>query len=205
MLLSLLTLFIVQLIAVSLPGPDFLIVVRNTLKHGRLVGYLCSLGITTGVLLFATIAVFGLSLIGKDYHWVLDIVSVLGACFLLYMSYKCFTSKQHLTDKEMTQGERSSKKQAWVTGLLTNLSNPKVIVFFLSILPLFMQDYHSFGYHIAVILVIIITTMLWFFMITTIIGHKLIRQFFMDYSHILEKVFGTVLILFAVALFISLF
>ncbi len=205
MLLSLLTLFIVQLIAVSLPGPDFLIVVRNTLKHGRLVGYLCSLGITTGVLLFSAIAVFGLSLIGKDHHWGLDIVSVLGACFLLYMSYKCFTSKQHLTDKEMTQGKRSSKKQAWITGLLTNLSNPKVIVFFLSILPLFMQDYHSLGYHIAVIVVIIITTMLWFFMITTIIGHKVIRQFFMDYSHILEKVFGTVLILFAVALFISLF
>jgi threonine efflux protein len=204
-LLSLLTLFIVQLIAVSLPGPDFFIVVRSTLKHGRLVGYLCSLGITTGVLLFASIAVFGLSLIGKNYHWVLDIVSVLGACFLLYMSYQCFTSKQDLTDKEMTQGKRSSKRQAWMTGLLTNLSNPKVIVFFLSILPLFMQDYQSFSYHIAVILVIIFTTILWFFMITTIIGHKAIRKFFMNYSHILEKVFGTVLILFAVALFISLF
>ncbi|MFT6835356.1 MAG: threonine efflux protein [Francisellaceae bacterium] len=205
MFFSLLTLFAVQIVAVSLPGPDFLVVVRSTLKHGRMAGYLCSLGITTGVLIYCSFAVFGLSLISEDNHWVLNLVSALGACFLLYMSYKCFTSKSQITKQEMKEEERSSKKTAWLTGLATNISNPKVIVFFLSILPLFMKDYHSISYHIAVILVIIVTTALWFSMITILIGHKMIRNFFLNYSHVLEKIFGVVLILFAIGLLISIF
>ena len=81
MFASLFSLFVIQLIGVSLPGPDFFIITRSTLKHGRLTGYLCSAGITTGVFIYASIVVFGLSIISKYHENIINIISILGAFF----------------------------------------------------------------------------------------------------------------------------
>jgi threonine/homoserine/homoserine lactone efflux protein len=205
MFLSLLSLALIQLIAISSPGPDFLLVVRSTLKHGRKTGYLYALGIASGITLYSAAVVFGLGYLGKEAHQILRIIAILGGFFLLYMSYKCFTSKTHLTSAKMSQGEACSKKKAWTTGFITNISNPKVMVYFVSILPIFVQKYNNFGYHLAIVLIIVLINVSWFMTMATIIGLPRVRNFFIRYSHTLEKIFGTILILFALMLFYSFF
>ncbi len=203
MFASLFTLLCIQMIAVSLPGPDFFIVTRSTLKHGRLTGYLCSLGITCGILIYASVCVFGLGAINQNHQSLIHIISIIGACFLFYLSFKCLTAKKHISSSELTEGQKCNKKTAWLTGFLTNLSNPKVMVFFISILPLFLQNYPYVSYYIATIFILVFSTLIWFSFVTTIIGHKKIRSLFLNYSHILEKIFGVILFVFAILLIIS--
>ena len=119
------------------------------------------------------------------------------------MSYNCLTSKPNISKQELSEGKGCNKKTAWLTGFLTNLSNPKAIVFFLSILPLFLQNNQGISYQCTVVLIIIFTTFIWFSFITTIIGHKIIRDLFIQYSHWLEKSFGIILILFSCLLLFS--
>ncbi|MDA7742153.1 LysE family translocator [Francisellaceae bacterium] len=203
MLWSLLTIFVIQLVAISTPGPDFLLVVRSTLKHGRKTGYLFALGISSGIVIYSSVVVFGLGYIGKDSAHILKIIGLIGGFFLLYMSYKCFTSKTHLTATDLSEGEACNKKKAWLTGFITNITNPKVMVYFLSIMPIFIQRYDSFGYHLGIVLIIVFINVSWFMGMATIIGLTPVRNFFIRYSHTLEKVFGTILILFAIILFCS--
>ncbi|MDC0535548.1 LysE family translocator [Francisellaceae bacterium] len=203
MIASLFTLLCIQMIAVSLPGPDFFIVTRSTLKHGRLTGYLCSLGIACGILVYASVCVFGLGAIHQNHQYLIQIISIFGACFLFYLSFKCLTAKKTNPKDELSEGKKCNKKTAWLTGFLTNLSNPKVMVFFISILPLFLQDYPYVSYYVATIFIFVFSTLIWFSFVTTVIGHKKIRSAFLNYSYLLEKIFGVILFIFAILLIIS--
>ncbi|MBK2126059.1 LysE family translocator [Fangia hongkongensis] len=202
LLLSLLSLFIFQILGVMLPGPDFFMVLRSSLKYGRNPALVVALGIACGVFIYASVVVLFLDYMSESFLSIVQWIGLFGGCYLLYIAYHCFKasgSPTSLDDKG--NSVQVSKKHLFTTGLGCNLSNPKVIIFFLSLLPLFVMKSSALWYHLAIIAIMFLTTLIWFSFVASVMGYARVRSMFARQMPKLEKIFGVILILFALALF----
>ena len=189
--LSLASLFVLQLLGAMLPGPDFFMVLRSSLKYGRNAAVLVALGVASGVLLYTVTVVLFLDYMNNRFlsfiHW----ISFFGGAYLLYIAYKCFrASKENIVfDKANQNKTKLSRKHLFGTGLGCNLSNPKVIVFFLSLLPLFVMKSDAMWYHLGIIAVMFIATLCWFSFVANVMGYVKVRRLFARHMAKFEKAY----------------
>ncbi|MEN6669985.1 LysE family translocator [Psychrobacter sp. B38] len=130
----------VVLLAYLIPGPDFLLVSRYAVQERRL-GLIAALGAQSGLCIHMLIAAVGLSAIAAQSAEFFNIVRWLGAAYLVWMGINVLRQSRHPIASNEVQKEDFSNnyRRAFVNGFLTNLLNPKAIVFFLSVLPQFMN------------------------------------------------------------------
>lgn len=123
------------------PGPDMLYTAARSLSQGTKAGIFSTLGIFTGCLFHITAAVFGLSKIIEESVLLFSIIKYAGAAYLVYLGIKSLVKKKNdqVGIKELP---RLSDLKIFAQGLITNILNPKVAIFFLSFLPQFI-DPHS--------------------------------------------------------------
>lgn len=128
----------VVVLAYVIPGPDFAVIVRAT-TNGRRSGALAALGAQAGLTVHMLAAAAGLSLLLARSPIALTIIQLAGAAYLIYLGVRAIVaSRQKATDLASDQTQPSGR--SWFTqGLLTNLLNPKAILFFISILPQFVN------------------------------------------------------------------
>ena len=120
------------------PGPDMLYTAARSLSQGTKAGIFSMLGIFTGCLFHITAAVFGLSKIIEESVLLFSIIKYAGAAYLIYLGVRSLLkkSKNETGIKELPV---LSSRKIFTQGLITNLLNPKVAIFFLSFLPQFIN------------------------------------------------------------------
>lgn len=133
---SVLNLVLATLVFVLSPGPANLAVLATSANHGFRAGFLLAVGEVIGAVLYLLIALFSLGALASVLAPLMVYVKLAGAMYLVYLGYKQFTSKDMVLDE--TQPARSPLKQMMV-GFLINGTNPKLVVFYLSFLPLFVD------------------------------------------------------------------
>ena len=119
------------------PGPDMIYVITRGMAHGRWAGMLSAVGVVCGILVHTTAAAFGLTIILQTSALAFLIVKLVGAGYLLYLGVKAWRSKSafHLpASTAMT----TSRALFW-QGVLSNVLNPKIAIFFLAFLPQFVD------------------------------------------------------------------
>ena len=132
-------LFLTVSILVNLsPGPDMLYTAARSLSQGTKAGYLSTLGIFTGCLFHITSAVFGLSKIIEESLLLFSIIKYAGAAYLIYLGIRSLLKKTK-RKTGITELPTMSYRKIFMQGLITNLLNPKVAIFFLSFLPQFIN------------------------------------------------------------------
>lgn len=119
------------------PGQDTMFILGRTLTQGTKAGIISALGINTGVLCHTVLAALGLALLLKTQPFLYGIIKVLGALYLIYFGVRMLSSARHLRQHSL-ELPRSSNRRLFIEGLLTNLLNPKVALFFLTFLPQFI-------------------------------------------------------------------
>jgi threonine/homoserine/homoserine lactone efflux protein len=120
------------------PGNDMLYVATRSTSQGVKAGIISSFGIAGGCIVHLLAAVAGLSAIIASSAIAFDIIKYTGAVYLVYLGIKSFTAKiNHFRIKEKTE-EQPLPKLFW-QGVLTNVLNPKVALFFLAFLPQFIH------------------------------------------------------------------
>src|SRR5574338_548042 len=120
------------------PGPDMLYTAARSLSQGTKAGILSTLGIFTGCLFHITAAVFGLSKIIQESIFLFSIIKYAGAAYLIYLGLKSFI-KRKKKETGITTLQPMSYQKIFFQGMVTNLLNPKVAIFFLSFLPQFID------------------------------------------------------------------
>jgi threonine/homoserine/homoserine lactone efflux protein len=128
------------------PGPDSLLVLRNTLRHGRRAGWVTATGTMSGLLAWAVAAAFGLSALLQVSHLAYDAVRLAGACYLLWLGVSSLwpARRPHAgpaggpTGPDRAAPGASGWRRVYLNGLLSNLLNPKIGVFFIAFLPGFI-------------------------------------------------------------------
>ena len=129
-------LFIVSSIVLTLsPGPDILFVISTTISQGLRCGIKVSLGLCSGLIAHTFLVVFGLATLIETFPFIIRAIELVGAFYLLFLAIRLFLS---LKENSAINSKNQAKKQFFITGLIMNLSNPKVSLFFLSFFPGFL-------------------------------------------------------------------
>lgn len=129
--------FTVSLLINIAPGPDMLYTAARSLSQGTKAGILSALGIFCGCFVHIAAAVFGLSKIIEESVLLFSIIKYAGAAYLIYLGIRSLLSKK--IDNEMDQLVGMSHRKIFLQGVITNVLNPKVAIFFLSFLPQFID------------------------------------------------------------------
>jgi threonine/homoserine/homoserine lactone efflux protein len=117
------------------PGPDVLYIVGRSLGQGRSAGVVSALGISAGCLFHVAAAAFGLSALMVALPLAYDVVRYAGAAYLVWLGLRALVSKS--SPFQMQRVESAPLGRIFRQGMLTNVLNPKVALFFLAFLPQF--------------------------------------------------------------------
>ena len=119
------------------PGPDMIYVITRGMVHGRRAGLLSAVGVVCGILVHTTAAAFGLTLILQTSALAFLFVKFAGAAYLIYLGIKAWLDKSTFT-LQPSASTAASGALFW-QGVLSNVLNPKIAVFFLAFLPQFVD------------------------------------------------------------------
>ncbi|QJQ95859.1 MULTISPECIES: LysE family translocator [Halomonadaceae] len=145
--LDLIGFLVVVTVAYLVPGPDFLIVTRFAARQ-RALGHAAALGAQTGLCFHMLVAVFGLSAIAAHSTAIFSLIKLAGAAYLILLGGRILLSSfggrdrpsRTCADAPETHQANGGKGYAFRTGLLTNVLNPKAALFFMSVLPQFIDN-----------------------------------------------------------------
>lgn len=119
------------------PGPDMLYVITRGVAQGRRAGMLSAVGVICGILVHTIAAAFGLTLILQTSAFAFLIVKYLGAIYLITLGIKAWQEKS--TFSLQTSSSSVSFRRVFWQGVLSNVLNPKIAIFFLAFLPQFVD------------------------------------------------------------------
>ena len=116
-----------------IPGPDLVFLITQGLIKGRKEAVFTALGLSSGCLFHTTIAAFGVSIIFQKSEIAFNILKIAGVFYLVYVAFKTWQTAKDFEFKTDT-----AAKAGFFKGVLMNILNPKVILFFLAFLPQFV-------------------------------------------------------------------
>ncbi|WP_255684225.1 MULTISPECIES: LysE family transporter [unclassified Xanthobacter] len=129
-----LTLMAVFAVAAVAPGPDFAMVVRQSVVHGRRAGLFASFGIGTALLLHASYTLAGLGLLVSHSLLAFSVLKWVGAAYLVYVGFKTWSAAAGGSPEVAAASAPGlSPGRSFALGFLTNALNPKAVLFFLSL------------------------------------------------------------------------
>jgi RhtB (resistance to homoserine/threonine) family protein len=126
----------VALVIVLTPGVDMALVTRNALRHGRRAALLTAAGVNVGIALWTAAAALGIAALVATSARLFDVVKLAGVVYLIYLGVQTLRHRGRAFEMG---GESLTSRRAFGQGLLSNLLNPKIAVFFTSLLPQFVD------------------------------------------------------------------
>ena len=194
-----------HLLAVASPGPDFAIVVKQSLTHGRRTAIWTSVGVGTAILLHVTYSLLGLGLLIRGSVLWFNVVKIAGALYIAWLGVQALRTKPH----EATATNRGAAPVlpkphgAFATGFLTNALNPKATLFFISLFVLVVSPQTpkriQAGYGIWMSL----ATMAWFSFVSVVFTREDVRSRFLRHGHWIDRALGVVFLAFALSLAVA--
>lgn len=186
-----------------LPGPDFAIVFRHSIIKGKKEGLLCAAGVASAVMINLLITyLIGTTLYTK-YHLLYIIFISCGLAYLFYVSISLIRNFFLLSKNNQENNVQTKspilKSNSFITGVLTNLSNVKAVVFFSALLPLVNTLDTTFK--LLTWFGMVLMCWGWFSFVVVMFGNDKIRHAFMKKIHVIELIIGSAIFLFAVAIF----
>lgn len=131
------------------PGQDTMLVLRNVMLRGKFAGIATGVGACCGLFVHATLSVCGLSAILLYSAAAFTVLKVLGACYLVYLGGRSLWAAWRsdvLPDAvgcegaPLIRGDFSQLRRAWCEGFMSNVLNPKVVIFYFAVLPQVIAD-----------------------------------------------------------------
>jgi threonine/homoserine/homoserine lactone efflux protein len=155
---------------VLLPGPDTFVVIRSLLRGGRRRASLTAVGVLSGLLVWVTGAILGLSALLRASHTGYDVLRYVGAAYLIWVGLQSLRSRRALTSVEAPARRYGPLLgSGYVAGLATDLLNPKVGVFFVTFLPAFVPHGSDVGVATGTFgAVFIVETLLYFVVLVAV-------------------------------------
>ena len=170
MAVALLTFLAAATLVIVAPGPDTLLVTRNVFRRGRRGGFVTAAGTVTGLALWSVAAALGLSALLAVSEVGYDVVRVAGGLYLIWLGVQSLRSHGAVPDAA-TEAPPMPMHRAYLTGVLSNLLNPKIGVFFVTFLPGFVPLGAPVGSTAALLgALFVVETALWLVVLVWLVG-----------------------------------
>jgi threonine/homoserine/homoserine lactone efflux protein len=134
-------------IVVLIPGPDFAVVTSNTIRGGRRRGWWAAAGVTSSNAVQGTAAAVGLGAVIVHSEPVFEAIRWCGVAYLVYLGARALLSARRgrYAEPDSPTAGAGPAFSGWRQGFLSNITNPKVLTFYLAVLPQFLSPRASFG------------------------------------------------------------
>ena len=188
-------LFWVQFAAICLigamsPGPSMALIIRNSIKYGRISGILFSLGHAIGIGIYATVSVLGLQFILINNLFLFNAIQFCGSIFLLILGILFLRDTAHNLSLENEQKNVNSFMQGFAISIL----NPKILIWFAAIFSQFIEISSTNFVKLAMVLIASSIDGLWYIILTIVVTGFGLKQFLEHNTNIIQKISGVILI-----------
>ncbi|WP_436878862.1 LysE family translocator [Mammaliicoccus sciuri] len=137
-------LFLITVLIICItPGIDMMFILNRSISQGRDAGIYSALGVSVGAVVHTILSGLGLSVILQTSVVLFTIIKIVGAVYLIYLGIQMFISKQSSISINKTVYQ--SRRKLFVQGVITNVTNPKVALFFISFIPQFISVDNQYG------------------------------------------------------------
>ncbi len=192
MLMLFLTVALVHLIALMSPGPDFFFVSQTAASRSRREAMMGVVGISLGIVVWAGVALMGLHLILQKMAWLHQIIMVGGGMYLCWMGWQLLRSARAQQAQPAAEAQVALPKagHSFIRGFLTNLSNPKAVIYFGSVFSLFVGDSVGAGARWGLFLLIVAETFVWFSLVAVVFALPAMRRGYQRLAKWIDGVAG---------------
>jgi RhtB (resistance to homoserine/threonine) family protein len=198
----------IHFLAVVAPGPDFAVTIRQSVRFGRVVGLCTAIGIGAGISVHVLYTLLGVGALMHTTPWLLNVAKVVGGAYILYLGVSLLRSKPKTSiegsDANNDQLQRQTLPKAFMTGFLTNATNPKATLFFLAIFTTVISATTPLKVQALYGVWMCCVNALWFVIVALFFSSPRVRLLFMRMGHWFERTMGVILILFAGRLILSM-
>ena len=159
---------IAHFIALTSPGPDTAIIIRQVTLHGRKSGFIAALGIGFGISVHCFLAISGISLfiLSNDLYKLL--ISIFGSSYLIYLSIMMLKTSKNIAS---SNSEDYKPLNSFATGFITNIFNIKAFIFFVSLFTILIESIDGIYFYLYPIY-FSITSCLWFVLVSYMLSLK---------------------------------
>ena len=212
--LSVLPAFLVSALVIILsPGADTFLMLRSTLRGGKKDGFLTMLGIYAGITTLSLFLISGVGLVVAKAPGALFWLKILGALYLLFLAVQSLRAGVNLVKRnsagesitvDQDQSVTRTKAGPFVLGFLTNVTNPKVLIFFLAFFPQFLGDSSHAAVQLAMLcLIFVVVSAVW--LVTLVFAASAMRKVMTTtgFTIAMEFVVATVFAVLAITLLFS--
>jgi threonine/homoserine/homoserine lactone efflux protein len=165
---------LIDFLAIISPGPDFFMVLKNSMTCSHRAGIYTTLGIATGSTILFAVGLFGMGGVLVSSKWLFWLLKISGSLYLIYLAFKSIFAKISIEEPQLVYATDKALplKDFYKIGLICNLTNPKAFMFVVSVSTYAIA--HG-GNNLPDIFAIIIgsgiTTVLWFSIVAFIFGN----------------------------------
>jgi threonine/homoserine/homoserine lactone efflux protein len=185
------------------PGPDFVMIVRNSASSTRTTGIMTALGLASGIFIHNTYSILGFGLFLKQYPIILQVVKYIGASYLSYIAFQCFKARKSSKNSKTDHSPSAvlTNWQAFRMGFITDVSNPNAAFFIISLFSGIANIPMS---HLLVCSFLLAgLTFAWYGFVAVSLTHPPLQEKFIGHKHWINWTAGCFLIFFALRLVLS--
>ena len=201
---------VVHFLAVASPGPDFAIILKQSIRYNRRIAIYTSFGIATGIILHVTYSLVGIGLLIASDERLFSALKYIAASYFCYIAWHGLRAKkpqavdnQQDVTQVVSQEKLPSVKKAFLTGFLINGLNVKATLFFVSLFSVVIAPETPFNIKLSYGLYMVLATAAWFSFLSYLLTQERVRKILQRKGYLLDRIMGVVLLLLAVQLVFS--
>ena len=194
----------VHFFAVASPGPDFAIIVKQSLTRGRKIALYTSLGIGTAIFLHVTYSLLGIGLLIKSDPLYFNILTYIAAAYLFYIGVMSIQAKA--SQKSIAvEGHKKTQSfiKAFSTGFLVNGLNVKATLFFVSVFSTVVSQTTPMAVQAIYGVYMAVATAIWFSFLSVLLTLPGYQQKLTEKGHIIDRIMGVILIALAIKIVVG--
>ena len=191
------SLFIATIVALAMisPGPDFFLIVKNSIRYRRSAAMMSALGVILAIATHMAYCVAGMAVVITSTPWLFMLLKYAGAAYLIYIGIQALIARGgSKLDFSHVEPQQVSLKKAFLQGYLCNLLNPKATLFFLSIFTQALNVDSGIGEKLVYAGIIVGLSVLWWPSLVMMIQSAPVRRGLAKVQTIIDKLLGGVLI-----------
>ncbi|TBR36951.1 MULTISPECIES: threonine export protein RhtC [Dyella] len=198
-----LTIALVHLIALISPGPDFFFVSQTAVSRTRRQALFGVIGITLGMVVWSALALLGLQLLLHKLAWLERLITMAGGLYLTWMGLKMLRGAFKAPADGMPTQKVKIEQSDWATlrsGFLTNLANPKAVVYFGSVFSAFLSGSVTSSTRWGIWTLVVVETFVWFAIVAAFFALPAMRRGYLRLSRWIDGAAGAVFVAFGLHL-----
>lgn len=179
------------------PGPSMALIIRNSIKYGRVSGLLSSIGHAIGIGIYASISVVGLQLILINNIFVFNTIQFCGSIFLLILGILFLKNSGEKLSLEDDQKNLNS----FIQGFAISILNPKILIWFTAIFSQFIEASSTNMTKLTMVFMASSIDGIWYIIVTIVVTGFGLKQFLENNTKTIQNISGIVLIFISLIIF----